>query len=237
MRKHRLYGVSLAMLATAGGALSYPLISAAATNSSGKAQNGHAANNSGDIVALGNNNNNDLYGPSGSKVSPKRHREVVRYLTAVHHQQVADYINAAEVNQYLTTALDQQAWYAALAQQAQQALAAQEAAQAAAQRQAQASSSPSSSSSSSHSSSQSSSSASSSSGSSASGWDQVAICEEGGRNDPTYGYFGITPSSWQAYGGGQYSSTAGGASESEQITIAERISPTPPDQGGCTGGW
>ena len=237
MRKHRLYGVSLAMLATAGGALSYPLISAAATSSSGKAQNGHAANNSGDIVALGNNYN-DVYGPNGHNISPKTHREMVRYLTAVHRQEVADYVNAAELNQYVTTALDQQAWYAAVAQQAQAEQeaaqqAAQQAAEQAAQRQAQSYSS-------SHSSSQStssSSSASSSSGGSASGWDQVAICEEGGRNDPTYGYFGITPSSWIAYGGGQYSSTAGGASESEQISIAERISPTPPDQGGCTGGW
>jgi Transglycosylase-like domain len=236
MRKHRLYGVSLAMLATAGGALSYPLISAAATNSSGKAQNGHAANNSGDIVALGNNNN-DVYGPNGHKMSPKAHRDMVRYLTAVHRQEVADYISAAELDQYVTTALNQQAWYATVAQleaeqEAAQA-AAQEAAQQAAERQAQSYSA-------SHSSSQStssSSSASSSSGASASGWDQVAICEEGGRNDPTYGYFGIAPSSWIAYGGGQYSSTAGGASESEQISIPERISPTPPDQGGCTGGW
>lgn len=28
------------------------------------------------------------------------------------------------------------------------------------------------------------------------GWSQVAICEEGGRNDGTYGYFGILPGNW-----------------------------------------
>jgi hypothetical protein len=58
-------------------------------------------------------------------------------------------------------------------------------------------------------------------------WSRVATCEEGGSNDPTYGYFGIMPSSWAAYGGAQYAPLAGGASYDEQVSVAEHI----------TGGW
>ena len=71
----------------------------------------------------------------------------------------------------------------------------------------------------------------------AAAWQQTAICEEGGRNDPTYGYYGIIPSSWQAMGGGQFSATAGGASQQQQLVIATRIQSYPPDVGGCQGGW
>lgn len=67
-------------------------------------------------------------------------------------------------------------------------------------------------------------------------WERVAMCEEGGQDDPTYGYYGITPGSWAAYGGTQYASTAGGASQEEQVAIANRISGGAiPDGSGCAG--
>lgn len=77
------------------------------------------------------------------------------------------------------------------------------------------------------------------SGASAGGdpWTRVAICEESGRNDPTYGYFGIMPQSWAAYGGAAYSATAGGSSWATQEMIASRISgASVPDASGC-GSW
>jgi hypothetical protein len=65
-------------------------------------------------------------------------------------------------------------------------------------------------------------------------WWRVALCEEGGRNDPTYGYFGILPSSWLAYGGGAYAPTAGGMPWDTQVAIAERINGGyVPDAQGC----
>lgn len=62
-------------------------------------------------------------------------------------------------------------------------------------------------------------------------WLRVAICEEGGRNDPTYGYLGILPSTWSSYG---YSGTAGDASWAVQLALAERITGgVVPDASGC----
>jgi hypothetical protein len=67
-------------------------------------------------------------------------------------------------------------------------------------------------------------------------WQRVASCEEGGNDDPTYGYYGITPGSWAAYGGTQYASTAGGATQEQQVAIADRISGgAVPDANGCSG--
>lgn len=66
------------------------------------------------------------------------------------------------------------------------------------------------------------------SGGSDAGWNQVAICEEGGRNDPTYGYFGIYTSTWAAYGGTAYSPTAGGSSWATQVMIGDKINGGPP---------
>jgi hypothetical protein len=60
------------------------------------------------------------------------------------------------------------------------------------------------------------------------GWQQVAVCEEGGSNDSTYGYFGIMPSSWAAAGGTAYSATAGGSSWDIQVMIGDRINGGPP---------
>jgi len=69
-------------------------------------------------------------------------------------------------------------------------------------------------------------------------WWKVAICEEGGRDNPTYGYLGIYPQSWRAYGGGRYAPVAGRASWRQQVTVANRIDRGyVPDQHGCAGGW
>lgn len=56
----------------------------------------------------------------------------------------------------------------------------------------------------------------------------MAICEEGGNNDPTMGYFGIYPSTWEEYGGTAYSPTAGGSSWDTQVTIGDKINGGPP---------
>jgi hypothetical protein len=68
-------------------------------------------------------------------------------------------------------------------------------------------------------------------------WSRVGQCEEAGRNDPRFGYFGITPSSWASYGGAQFGAEAGEATYDQQVMIAERIQHDPPDQDGCGGGW
>lgn len=65
-------------------------------------------------------------------------------------------------------------------------------------------------------------------------WARVRTCEEGGRDDPNFGYYGIYPSSWLAYGGGQFSSSAGGATLVEQTYIAVKIDGGyVPDGSGC----
>lgn len=73
-----------------------------------------------------------------------------------------------------------------------------------------------------------------------SAWWATARCEEGGRNDPTFGYLGIYPATWHAYGGP--TATAGDADFWTQVQVAERIQADPPDyfSGGslvCTGPW
>jgi hypothetical protein len=69
-------------------------------------------------------------------------------------------------------------------------------------------------------------------------WWKVAVCEESGRNDPTYGYLGIIPQTWAAYGGRRFAPLAGGASWREQVTVARRIvGRAVPDQHGCAGAW
>jgi LysM repeat protein len=59
-------------------------------------------------------------------------------------------------------------------------------------------------------------------------WDAIAQCESSGNwADSTgngfYGGLQFTESTWQAYGGGQYSATANGASRDQQISIAEKV--------------
>jgi hypothetical protein len=73
-------------------------------------------------------------------------------------------------------------------------------------------------------------------------WQQVSICEEGGSNSPTFGYFGIMPSTWAAYGGTAYSPLAGGSDWATQVMIGDKINGGPPwAPAGCAGagysGW
>jgi hypothetical protein len=72
-------------------------------------------------------------------------------------------------------------------------------------------------------------------------WSRVAECEEAGNwklRGPMYsGGLGITNSNWRAYGGEQFAPNAGLATPQEQVVVARRIQPDPPDQDGCTGSW
>ncbi|RNI21398.1 transglycosylase family protein [Flexivirga caeni] len=59
-------------------------------------------------------------------------------------------------------------------------------------------------------------------------WERVAACESGGNwsintGNGFYGGLQFTHSTWIAYGGGAYASNANLASESAQITIAEKV--------------
>ena len=59
-------------------------------------------------------------------------------------------------------------------------------------------------------------------------WDAVASCESGGNwaintGNGFYGGLQFTRSTWLAYGGGAYASTANLASKSEQIAIAQKV--------------
>src|SRR3982751_3733577 len=59
-------------------------------------------------------------------------------------------------------------------------------------------------------------------------WDAVAQCESGGnwKINTGNGYYGglqFSRSTWKAYGGGKYASTANKASKAEQIRIAEKV--------------
>jgi hypothetical protein len=73
-------------------------------------------------------------------------------------------------------------------------------------------------------------------------WLRVAVCEESGRNDPTFGYLGILPSTWAAETG-EVDSTAASASWAQQVAVAEEIEAHAgmagfvPDQGGVCGDW
>jgi LysM repeat protein len=59
-------------------------------------------------------------------------------------------------------------------------------------------------------------------------WDQVAQCESGGRwnistGNGHHGGLQFTPSTWKAYGGGKYASTANQATKQQQIEIAKKV--------------
>jgi hypothetical protein len=63
----------------------------------------------------------------------------------------------------------------------------------------------------------------------AGGWAAVAMCEEGGADDPNYGYYGIKE--WNGYDGYP---TAGSAPQSVQLQWEEQNVGSPPDEsGGC----
>jgi hypothetical protein len=72
------------------------------------------------------------------------------------------------------------------------------------------------------------------------GWERVAMCEEGGnwsaQSSRFSGGLGITRSNWDNYGGRQFAPEGAMATEDQQIMVAERIQPNPPDRYGC-GGW
>ncbi|MFJ5226964.1 transglycosylase family protein [Streptomyces sp. NPDC088400] len=70
--------------------------------------------------------------------------------------------------------------------------------------------------------------ATSASAASSSEWDQVAQCESGGNwsINTGNGYFGglqFSSSTWAAYGGTSYASSADQASKSQQISVAEKV--------------
>ncbi|WP_369204402.1 transglycosylase family protein [Streptomyces sp. PU-14G] len=59
-------------------------------------------------------------------------------------------------------------------------------------------------------------------------WDRIAQCESGGnwQTNTGNGYYGglqFSNSTWQAYGGGSYASTADKASRSQQIAVATKV--------------
>ena len=59
-------------------------------------------------------------------------------------------------------------------------------------------------------------------------WEAIARCESGGNwsintGNGYYGGLQFSRSTWRAYGGGRYASTANQASKAEQIRIAERV--------------
>lgn len=59
-------------------------------------------------------------------------------------------------------------------------------------------------------------------------WDRLAQCEAGGNwgINTGNGYQGglqFSPSTWNAYGGGEYAATANQATREQQITVAERV--------------
>ncbi|MGW1672833.1 transglycosylase family protein [Streptomyces sp. NPDC002324] len=70
--------------------------------------------------------------------------------------------------------------------------------------------------------------AGSASAATASEWDAVAQCESGGNwsintGNGYYGGLQFSASTWAAYGGTQYASTANQASKAQQIAIAEKV--------------
>ncbi|MDT9686016.1 transglycosylase family protein [Streptomyces sp. TRM76323] len=70
--------------------------------------------------------------------------------------------------------------------------------------------------------------ATSASAATASEWDRVAQCESGGNwsintGNGYYGGLQFSASTWAAYGGTQYASTADRASKAQQIEIAEKV--------------
>jgi LysM repeat protein len=59
-------------------------------------------------------------------------------------------------------------------------------------------------------------------------WDRLASCESGGNwgintGNGYYGGLQFSPSTWRAFGGGQYASSAHRATRAEQIAVAERV--------------
>lgn len=72
-------------------------------------------------------------------------------------------------------------------------------------------------------------------------WSRVNQCEEHGywhvRGATYQGGLGISVSNWIAFGGMRDFGPEWAASPDQQIVVAMRIDPYPPDQHGCVGGW
>lgn len=73
-------------------------------------------------------------------------------------------------------------------------------------------------------------------------WKKVNICEENGnwhvRGDTYSGGLGISNYNWDYYRPDEFPENAADATPAEQIVVAQRIQPNPPDQYGCErGGW
>jgi hypothetical protein len=73
-------------------------------------------------------------------------------------------------------------------------------------------------------------------------WKKVNICEESGdwhvRGETYSGGLGISNYNWDYYRPDSFPANAADATPAEQIVVAERIQPNPPDQHGCeSGGW
>ena len=72
-------------------------------------------------------------------------------------------------------------------------------------------------------------------------WYRVNACEEAGywhvRGTVYSGGLGISEANWYAYGGQRDFGAEWAATPDEQIVVAMRIDPHPPDQYGCTGAW
>lgn len=72
-------------------------------------------------------------------------------------------------------------------------------------------------------------------------WEKVNACEERGnwhvQGTVFSGGLGISESNWSSYGGQRDFGPEWAASADEQIVVAMRMQPDPPDQNGCTGAW
>jgi hypothetical protein len=73
-------------------------------------------------------------------------------------------------------------------------------------------------------------------------WSKVNKCEEGGdwhvRGSQYSGGLGISNYNWDHYRPRDFPANAADATPAEQIVVAERIQPDPPDQQGCNrAGW
>ncbi len=73
-------------------------------------------------------------------------------------------------------------------------------------------------------------------------WSKVTVCEESGdwhvRGSEYSGGLGISNENWTHYRPADFPESAADATPYQQIAVAKRIQPNPPDQNGCDeGGW
>ena len=72
-------------------------------------------------------------------------------------------------------------------------------------------------------------------------WQMTATCETSGdwsmQGSMYSGGLGMLNQTWVAYGGLEFAPNAGLATPQQQVTVAMRIQPNPPDVTGCVGPW